>query len=274
MRRSLVFSVLVMIFTMFATRAGADATSPLVPARPWVLGFDETECLAERAYGGPNGLITLGIRPALNGESYELLVARSGRGPALAVQRSGSVAFGSKLVPAWLVHFDHRTSGVSIQKFRVAAGDIPASGAIDTVTFKVRGGPDVQFAMRSMPQVMSGLQQCLGMLRKHWNMDEAGSARIATPASGDVRHLFNWKDYPDEAFNRQQEGMAQFVLLIDEKGGVANCDVLKTSGIPVLEVRGCQVIRERGKFMPARDADGKAIRSSVVTPPVHWRLAG
>jgi hypothetical protein len=36
---------------------------------------------------------------------------------------------------------------------------------------------------------------------------------------------------------------------------------------------GCQVIRKRAKFTPARDAAGKPVRDSYVTPPVAWRLA-
>jgi len=36
----------------------------------------------------------------------------------------------------------------------------------------------------------------------------------------------------------------------------------------------CQVIRKRAKFTPARDAEGHSVRSSVITPPIVWRMEG
>ena len=73
-----------------------------------------------------------------------------------------------------------------------------------------------------------------------------------------------------EAMLRSQEGKAQFLLLIDESGKVAGCDVLVASGVPAFDVMGCQVIRDKAKFSPAREAKGAAVRSTVVTPPVKW----
>jgi periplasmic protein TonB len=60
------------------------------------------------------------------------------------------------------------------------------------------------------------------------------------------------------------------ILLINEAGKVAGCDVLTPSGIPALDIMGCQVIRSRAKFTPAVDANGKPVRSTVVTPPIVW----
>ncbi len=71
-----------------------------------------------------------------------------------------------------------------------------------------------------------------------------------------------------------QEGSAQFLLLINEKGSVAGCQVLKPSGVPVFDALGCQVITKRAKFTPALDAAGKPMRSSVTTPEIVWRLGG
>jgi protein TonB len=69
-----------------------------------------------------------------------------------------------------------------------------------------------------------------------------------------------------------QEGTVQFLLLVDEKGAVAGCHIEKPSGVPILDAAGCQVIRERLKLTPARDAQGRPVRSSLVTPPITWRL--
>jgi protein TonB len=72
--------------------------------------------------------------------------------------------------------------------------------------------------------------------------------------------------------SREQGGKVQFLLLIDEQGKVASCDVMSPSGIPALDAMGCQVIRQRAKFRPALGGDGTPIRSAVVTPPVIWTM--
>jgi hypothetical protein len=34
------------------------------------------------------------------------------------------------------------------------------------------------------------------------------------------------------------------------------------------------VIQERAKFTPATDKSGKPVRSTVITPPINWRVEG
>jgi TonB family protein len=135
----------------------------------------------------------------------------------------------------------------------------------------MHGHPDVSFTLAVMPQLLDKLAECTADLRHFWNMTDAEQKNIAAPAVGDVRTVFSSSDYPDEALSREQQGDAQFLLLIDEKGKVAKCDVVKPSGIPALDGMACQVIRERAEFKPAVDHLGKPIRSSYVTPPISWR---
>ena len=60
----------------------------------------------------------------------------------------------------------------------------------------------------------------------------------------------------------------QFLVLVDQTGSVAGCDVATTSGNPLLDGMGCQVIRKRARFMPALDLNGKPVRDSILSPPV------
>lgn len=128
------------------------------------------------------------------------------------------------------------------------------------------------FALRSMPELLRGLQSCTADLEAYWNSNGEKDGKIAKSAKGDVRSVFTADDYPNIAVNLEQSGKTQFLLLVDEKGLVAGCHVLKPSGVPVLDAMGCQVIRKRTRFSPARDAQGKPVRSTVTTPPVVWRF--
>lgn len=216
----------------------------------------------------------MGIRAMPNGESFELIVARPGRGPIYGTQRKGSVDFGNGPVKTWLLLYGLKDSDLNFQKFRLSAAQIAQARGATSIQFRVGAGSDATFVLRSMPQVMQRLDQCVQLLRQHWNLAPDRAHHIATPPKGTIIRLFKAEDYPAEAINRSQEGTVQFLLLIDEKGSVAGCNVHSTTGIPALEVMGCQVLRQRAKFEPAKDKQGEPMRSTAVTPPITWRMMG
>jgi TonB family protein len=254
----------------------AMALEPLKPAKPWVVDFDTTECHAERQFSDPAGPVTLAIRPSPDGDTYELLVARNRPGPRYGEEFQGTVDFGQGPIKAWLLNYGVKTPILNILKFRISKAQMMQAQSASIVRFHVNGtisGPsDVSFTLRAMPDLLAGLSHCTDLLQHYWNMIPPERGVIATPASGDIRHLWSSDDYPAEAASNGQEGDVQFLLLIDEKGSVAACQVLQASGVPVLDSMGCQVLRERAKMKPALNSDGKPVRSAIVTPSVRWRI--
>jgi len=266
-RISALFAVLVA-----GSLPASSPRTPLAPTAPWVLDYGETQCLASREYGTAEKPLTFAIRPAPNGETYELLVARARYGPEFAEEFEGSVDFGNGPIAAWLLHYGGKGRKVSLDQFRISSADMVQSRASGSVALRTRSGLDVYVALSDMPALLKGLEDCTADLKRYWNMELPEKAKISTPSKGDIRLLFSSDDYPAEAMKNRQEGAVQFLLLIDEKGKVAACHVLKASGVPVLDGMGCQVIAQRAKFSPALDDHGKPVRSSVVTPTVVWRL--
>lgn len=254
--------------TVFA----APSRPPLSSSGAWVLDYGETQCLASREYGTTENPLTFGIRPAPNGESYELLVGRARYGPEFAEEFEGSVDFGSGRITAWLLHYGGKGKKISLDLFRVSSADMAQARASKSVTLHTKGGPNVSVELANMPALLKGLEDCTADLKRYWNMDSPEKDKIATVSKGDVRSIFRDTDYPAEAMKNRQEGRVQFLLLIDEHGKVAACHVLQASGVPVLDGMGCQVIAQRAKFTPALDQRGKPIRSSVVTPDIVWRI--
>jgi hypothetical protein len=146
--------------------------------------------------------------------------------------------------------------------------------ATPTLTVHFGAGPDMSLALQSIPDLLAGLEKCTLDLQQFWNMTPGQHpVTVAAPVIGDVRELFTSNDYPFEALTRDQQGGVEFFLFIDEKGGVADCDVIQPSGIPALDGMGCQVMRERAKFKPALGPNGSPVRSVFVTPRVVWRIA-
>jgi len=244
----------------------------LQPTGPWDLNYGDTQCTALREYGDPADPTTFAIRPAPNGETYELLAGRKRSGPLFAEEFQGRVDFGHGPINAWLLHYGGKKAQLTIDQFRISAEEMRQARTAGFVSLHSKGGADVSFSLSNMPALLKGLEECTADLKHYWNIEPPERDKIAVQAKGDVRNIFSSGDYPSEAMNHRQEGTVQFLLLIDEKGKVAGCHILKASGAPVLDGMGCQVIVERARFKPALDAQGKPMRSSYITPTVTWRI--
>jgi protein TonB len=106
--------------------------------------------------------------------------------------------------------------------------------------------------------------------------EEAPAKRHQEPQAprGDVRSIFRADDYPVEAQRNGEEGTAVARLEIDDAGRVTGCTIARSSTHKTLDDATCNIVRERAKFVPARNSDGQAVSSTYVTPPVTWRLEG
>lgn len=246
------------------------AAAPLTPTGKWVVDYRADQCLASLEYGTANDPVTFGIRPSPNGETYLLLFARKGSGPQMAREEGTTVDFGTGPIKTWLLEYASTPPGSDMYQLRITSDQMAQAKIATTIRITKKGAEDIQLRLESMPALMKTLEDCTSNLQRYWNMGGEKDGRIATPAKGNVRSAFSDEDYPLEAMLRSQEGKAQFLLLIDESGKVAGCDVLVASGVPAFDAMGCQVIRDKAKFSPARDAKGAAVRSTVVTPPVKW----
>ena len=189
-----------------------------------------------------------------------------------AEELEGSVDFGRGAIKAWLLHYRIGSNKLDAYQYRITALEMAQARGAASITLQIKNRSGVSFSLEAMPDLLNGLDACTADLKRYWNMDGSEAASIAVPSKGDIRSIFKSEDYPWEAQVRSQQGTVQFLLLIDEAGKVAACHVQLPSNVPVIDAMGCIVIRERATFKPARDRVGKAVRSTIVTPPIVWRL--
>lgn len=272
MRSHILRSLLLVGLCIPTAGAAGPAPAPLDPLQNWIVDYGETQCAAVREFGDRSRPTLFGIVPSPDGTTYELLVKRPRSGPDFATEMPGTVDFGRGPIKAWLLYHAAKVSHFSFYRYRISAEQMAQARSAGAVTLHAEGGEDFSFKLAAMPALLDGLAKCTVDLRQYWNMDGEKDGRIAHGARGDVRKVFSADDYPSDAFQAGQEGRAQYLLLIDQKGSVAACHVLVPSGVPVLDAMGCQVIRTRAKFTPAVDRSGNPIRSTVTTPPVTWAL--
>lgn len=255
------------------TAGAAPVEAPLPPVGKWVVDFASANCSASRNYGDPAKPIIFGIRPAPNGETFELMAVFPRRASNIAEESPGTVDFGRGPIKAWLLRYGSKPEHV-IYSYRIRAAQMAQAQSATAVTLRAKGAATTTFALANLPNVLSTLQKCTADLQRYWNMNGEKDGTVVQPARTrrDLRYLFSAGDYPAEAVSRGQEGSGQFLLLIDETGSVAGCHVVKTTGIPVFDGMSCNVLRERAKFSPAIGRDGKPVRSTVVTPEIVYRI--
>ena len=98
-------------------------------------------------------------------------------------------------------------------------------------------------------------------------LPEGGApARALDPA-----HWIMGDDYPSEAIEREWEGIVSIAWTIEASGRAGQCYVLESSGHAALDEAACRLILLRGRFEPARDAEGRPI-SSIDQRQIVWRL--
>jgi hypothetical protein len=254
---------------LLATRAIA---APLQPTGAWTVDYGDTQCTAAHSFGPSADPVVLGIIPSINGKTYRIIVSLQRNGPIFAHEAHGAVDFGRGKIRSWLLYYGRSGLKLTNYEFRISGSEIEQARSATRLGLSTDKGGEYEFALYDMAQVLDALSKCTADLQQFWNMDEKRLVPVAKNAKGDLRMVFDSSDYPSEAVARGQEGKSQYQLLIDEKGSVAGCDVLIQSGVPIIDVMGCQVMKERAKFRPSTDSNGKPIRSVLTTPPVVWSL--
>lgn len=263
-----------LLLALAAAAAPAPApTAPLPPKKAWVVDYAETFCTAARSYGDDAAPLDFALRPAPNGDVLQFYILRSG-GFEPARHVPVTVAFGEQVVKATALTWGPKKEGrrtILINLPREAIADLPRAKA---VAFH-GGGVDYAFAVPDLDKVMAALATCNDDLRAHWNMTADKKALIATPAKPlwSLHGIINPDDYPEQAVREEDTGQATVMLLVDETGKVADCQLQKTSGNASLDAMTCIAFIKRARFRPARDAAGKPMKD-VFYQSIAWRIQG
>lgn len=95
-----------------------------------------------------------------------------------------------------------------------------------------------------------------------------------TPRAHPVGNPSEWfpaDAYPPEARNAGKEGRTQFMVKVDDKGRVLECDVVVSSGSVLLDNATCDQVVTHGRFTPARDANGRPV-AGIWQSAMRWQL--
>lgn len=100
--------------------------------------------------------------------------------------------------------------------------------------------------------------------------DNPGTA-LNVQICGSAAGWISWADYPERVARRGGQGVTGYELTIDDQGRVTDCLVTDSSGVGLLDEATCDLISQRARFLPARDANGIAVTGRY-TSRVRWEM--
>lgn len=264
-----VFSFLVLA----GAAAAVAAEPPRQPSQKWIVNFEGSQCIASRNYGTEEAPLHLVLKAPPVGEVMQLAVLRkAGRLPA--DQLPATISFdGGPAVETNMLRYSPSKKVMRVHMLNMAMADFAPARNAKTVSIR-SGGMNETFALSQMEPVLKLLDECVADLRKLWNVTNSAAelSSLPTRATGSLHRLFSSNDYPAMSLQQREEGVVRFAVLIDETGKVADCTIIQTSGVAALDAQTCFVVMSRGKFAPARDADGKPAKDAVIQQ-IIWKLS-
>jgi TonB family protein len=268
LRLAFFFAILTSCWTV------GSALKARAPTRGWVVNFDDAQCIAFREYGSAEQPIQLILKAPAVGGVVQVAVARKGSSVD-AGQMKGTLAIDQQdPTQISMLAYSPPRSGLRVHMTNLTEAEFGLVRQAKEIAF-LADGLDERFSLSGMAPMLKAVDDCTADLRRVFNIidKQAGeTSTLSRRAKANIGRLFTGKDYPRHALERWQDGRVKFALLIDEKGKVADCSVIETSGVAVLDAQSCAVLKERARFQPALGADGKPAKDAV-TAAINWAVS-
>lgn len=249
------------------------AAAPLVPTGKWVVNFADERCEASRNYGSKERPVFLVFKPAPMGNVMQIAVI-SHRKSGETLQVPATLIIDQRpVIRASMLAYTLKAQERRINMINLPLETFAPVREASTVTMRAHGEVSETFALSQMKPLMASIDTCAADLREAWNIGEERSGRIKESAKPKkpLGSYFSSQDYPEQAIMSGQGGTLEFAMLIDEKGKLADCTVISTSGVASLDSQSCAALVARASFTPAIGMDGKAIKSAI-TQRIRWEI--
>ena len=268
------------------------AQEPLAPRAAWVVNFADSQCIASRNYGSPEDPLFLFIKAPALGDVLQIGIVSPGNTSA-ASQMAGEILFdGQAPIPASLLEFGAETKNHLVVLVNLPRSQLASMRGTSTIRIHARQdddrrsniqlgsripraaatATDFSFKVTQVPALLQTLDKCATDLRKVWNVEEGDNPTLVrSEPAGDLRKVFSSEDYPAIALSKDQSGAIRVAVLVDEKGKVADCTVVETSGVASLDAQSCALITQHAKIKPAIGLDGKPAKGALLQK-ITWMV--
>jgi TonB family protein len=243
--------------------AASQAEVPRKPTDKWVVEFDDAQCLARRDYGTTREPLHLVLKQPLLGDVLQVAIVRQkyARAPE---EHDGKIQFDdARPIAVSVLEFQPHDTELRTNLINLPVSQFAAARSAKALRV-VTKGLDVTLALSDVAPLMRVMEQCVIDLRQAWT-----PVNKSRSAQGNLQKIFEPGDYPMNALFSGKSGRVEVVLLIDERGRIADCSVVGTSGVAALDAQTCALLTKRAKLIPAQDTSGKPTRD-VFTTSIGW----
>lgn len=264
-----VFSSLALIAIVAAAPGQAAFANQAKPAGGWTVNYSETQCTAERNFAQAGRDLALSLTPALDGATYEVVISEGNAEPQLPQQIAAKATFGGTAVKTLALNYRDPNKDRRTYRVRVPASAL-SQGSGGDMAFHA-GSFRASLESTNLSGALAALETCMKDLRAYWNV--AAKQSLQPPVAKDnLASLLKPANHDGADMWGGVKGSARYVLFIDASGNLAGCEAVSEDASPVLALLGCDILRAKGQFTPARDETGAPVRSVLTTEDVRWRI--
>ena len=246
--------ILLVLHAAMLTAAGTMPTQ-LQPTGQWQVNYADDGCVLSRTFknDGTNYDFALTFEP-VNPKAW----LRIHSAEDLGGRRDGDADVtidGSPLTHT--VHFNvfPGKSGGTVREFLFEDFKKEAGGAQNSMALRAGRFGNLQLNTPDFAKAMQSMNSCVDDLHRSLVIDPALLGTIASPPDG---FSASFIDTP-----KAREFDYKILYWVTAKGKVDECHLLGTSGNREFDKNACDQLKKNGKYTPARDAAGNAVRAPV-----------
>jgi TonB family protein len=262
------------ISALLAAPAVPAAAQPLAPTSKWTVNFADSQCIAVRAYGTATDPLRFVLKAPPLGGVMQIAVIRPAPRMTRAEQADLTVGVDERPpLKTSLLMYTPKGAKERVYLLNMPAEEFARVREARKLTLR-SPALNQTFALSQMAPLLKVMQDCVEDLRRVWNVSplEGGTPpNLTRRAQGDLSRYFSDGDYPAAAISKSLSGRVRFALLVGEDGKVADCTVIETSGVAVLDGQACALVMQRAKFQPALGTDGKPAKDALIAA-IMWKM--
>lgn len=235
-------------------------TAPLQPSGKWNVDYGKEMCTVGRAFSDDG--TTFGFRPdGFAGQGGMLVIIQPARSGARHQKFKQKIKFpdGAEPIPVSPRSYYLREQKNRVVTMIVNAEELERLKAADSFSVPIGGRGHVTLAPGNMTAALKALDKCSDDLMATHGVPVAEIADAAVRTT--ARRPDRWFTYPSSSVTSGAEGRIVTLIAVSDQGKPTECRILSQNAEHPLAKSSCETIRRLGDFEPARDKDGKAIRS-------------
>ena len=258
-----------LISAMALLAAAAPPPPPLAATAQWVINYADSFCLLSRDRTLTEPGVAFRTRPFADEHEILLMLAPTNERP---FNQEGKLIVADKETDAgrWVSMAVSKKGNVKLVETTIKIAEMAGAATSGKIRISVANRLDAAVQLPKFAKAVAALRACEDDLAKRWKIVRTWA--VPPVPVQDPRSTFRAEDYPAAMLNKDRIGSVRALLLIDQTGSPTACRVIETSGEPAFEQKVCEVLRDRARFTPARDSDGRPVASYYLAPNVRFQL--